>query len=230
MLKKLIAVGLIVFLVYLLVFNAVTARIIFSQRSPLSKAFALIEYLLVKGVKLVWSLLCAIFAMLQNVWYSFMGGPPPTYDIKSMSELYHLYKNVEQWSGLPWQIFWGLHAEETSLGKNLGSVPVLSVLPKNQRPYFEQICRELRWNPKRVYGSNKGALGPFQFIPETWVRHGVDANGDGRKDPFDVEDAAFSAANYLLYKGGQTNLRKAIWHYNQDEQYVRRVMRYLRYG
>ena len=81
-----------------------------------------------------------------------------------------------------------------------------------------------------MYGSNKGALGPFQFIPETWVRHGVDANGDGRKDPFDVEDAAFSAANYLLYKGGQTDLRKAIWHYNQDEQYVRRVMRYLRYA
>ena len=137
---------------------------------------------------------------------------------------------MSQWSGIPWQIFWGLHAEETDLGQNLGGTQIISVLPKQQLPYFHQICRELHWDPQQVYGSYKGAIGPFQFIPETWVRNAIDANGDGVKDPFDVEDAAYSAANYLLRKGGGSNLKKAIWHYNQDNSYVKRVMRYLKYS
>jgi membrane-bound lytic murein transglycosylase B len=92
------------------------------------------------------------------------------------------------------------------------------------------MCRELHWEPEHVYGSHKGAIGPFQFIPETWIRNAVDANGDGRKDPFDIEDAAYSAANYLVRRGGLVNLRKALWHYNQDKRYVKNVMRYLRYS
>ena len=92
------------------------------------------------------------------------------------------------------------------------------------------MCRDLHWDPELVYGSHKGAIGPFQFIPETWIRNAVDANGDGRKDPFDIEDAAYSAANYLVRKGGLVNLRKALWHYNQDNRYVKNVMRYLRYS
>ena len=227
--KKFFLVGIVVLLVYLLVFNAVTSRIVFSERSWTSKAGALAEYGLTQTAKGLWWLGCKAFELLQSAWYT-LKPEKPTYDIKNSSELYHLYKEVERWSGLPWQVFWGLHSEETALGKNLGTIPILSVLPKEQLPYFYQICRELHWDPKQVYGSNKGAIGPFQFIPETWVRHAVDANGDGRKDPFDVEDAAFSAANYLLYKGGQANLSKAVWHYNQDQQYVKRVMQYLKYS
>ena len=46
---------------------------------------------------------------------------------------------------------------------------------------------------------------------------------------FSLEDAVYSAANYLVYRGGRENLSKALWHYNQDNRYVSRVMRYLRY-
>jgi len=106
---------------------------------------------------------------------------------------------------------------------------VISVLPRNQKTFFYQICRDLKWEPDEIKGSHKGAIGPFQFIPETWVRNAVDANEDGRKDPFDVEDAAYSAANYLLRRGAATDLRKALWHYNQDYRYVNRVLRYLEY-
>lgn len=41
------------------------------------------------------------------------------------------------------------------------------------------------------------ALGPMQFIPETWQRWGVDANGDGVADPDNIDDAALTAARYL---------------------------------
>ena len=44
------------------------------------------------------------------------------------------------------------------------------------------------------------------------------------------EDAAYTAANYLLHKGGLEDLQKAVWHYNQDRRYVKRVMRYLRFS
>ncbi len=229
--KKLLIIGLICILVYLVFIDTVSSRIIFSKRTIISKVFALAEHLIVKLFRLIWRMLKYVFYRAIDWWHQLSGyAPPPSYDIWSDRELYQLYKDVESWSGIPWQVFWGIHTEETGLGRNLGATQVLSVLPKSQQSYFHTICRELRWEPNQIYGSHKGAIGPFQFIPETWVRNAIDANGDGRKDPFDVEDAAYSAANYLKRKGANSDLRKAIWHYNQDSRYVKRVMRYLRYG
>ena len=229
MLKKLLILGLIVFCVYAAFVNNVTSDIIFSERPLLSKALSLSSYLIMQTFRWGWEALRFLFYLAVELWQS-RTGDAPTYELRDNHELYQLYQQVSQWSGLPWQIFWGLHAEETGLGQNLGDTQVISVLPKQQLPYFHQICRELHWDPQRVYGSHKGAIGPFQFIPETWVRNAVDANGDGVRNPFDVEDAAYSAANYLLRKGGQDNLQRAIWHYNQDRRYVKRVMSYLQHS
>lgn len=41
------------------------------------------------------------------------------------------------------------------------------------------------------------AVGPMQFLPQTWQRWGTDADGDGTADPQNVNDAALSAARYL---------------------------------
>lgn len=236
MLKKLFIITLVGLLGYLVFLHPITSAIIFSRKPLLVKALELAEYLLLTSLNILWQLLLVVAKILQfvagivvDLWTRHVADPVPSYDIRSNQELYTLYRQVESWSGLPWQVFWGLHAEETSLGHNLGSIAVVNVLPPDQKPYFRQICRELKWDPNRVYGSHKGAIGPFQFIPETWVRHAVDGNGDGVKDPFNVEDAAYSAANYLLHKGAQQDLQKSIWHYNQDPQYVKRVMRYLKY-
>ena len=45
--------------------------------------------------------------------------------------------------------------------------------------------------------STAGAVGWMQFIPSTWKMYGVDANNDGRKDPFNPVDAICAAARYL---------------------------------
>src|SRR5439155_3530049 len=37
--------------------------------------------------------------------------------------------------------------------------------------------------------SSAGALGWMQFIPSSWKTYGVDANGDGKKDPYNPVDA-----------------------------------------
>ncbi len=71
------------------------------------------------------------------------------------------------------------------------------------------------------------AVGPMQFIPSTWQLVGRDGNGDGTADPFNVDDAALSAATYLCAggrdlttAGGWTD---AIYAYNQSDAYIRQV-------
>ena len=51
--------------------------------------------------------------------------------------------------------------------------------------------------------SSAGALGWMQFMPATWKAYGVDANGDGRKDPYNPVDAIFAAARYLRAAGAE---------------------------
>ncbi|MEV0982153.1 bifunctional lytic transglycosylase/C40 family peptidase [Streptomyces sp. NPDC049915] len=45
--------------------------------------------------------------------------------------------------------------------------------------------------------SPAGAEGIAQFMPSTWENHGLDANGDGKRDIWDPQDAIPSAAKYL---------------------------------
>ena len=57
--------------------------------------------------------------------------------------------------------------------------------------------------------SSAGAVGWMQFMPGTWRMYGTDANGDGVADPYDPEDAIFSAARYLNAAGIEQDVRKA---------------------
>ena len=52
--------------------------------------------------------------------------------------------------------------------------------------------------------SSAGAMGWMQFIPSSWKLYGVDANNDGRKDPYNPVDAIFAAARYLKAAGADT--------------------------
>jgi murein DD-endopeptidase MepM/ murein hydrolase activator NlpD len=72
--------------------------------------------------------------------------------------------------------------------------------------------------------SSAGAEGWMQFLPAEWQQYGVDANGDGFRDPYNPADAIFSAARYLRAAGGNTNIRAAILSYNHSQQYVESVM------
>ncbi|HEV3000119.1 MAG TPA: lytic murein transglycosylase [Solirubrobacteraceae bacterium] len=72
--------------------------------------------------------------------------------------------------------------------------------------------------------SSAGALGWMQFMPATWKQYGVDANGDGRKDPYNPVDAIFAAARYLEAAGAQDDLRRAIFAYNHADWYVESVL------
>jgi hypothetical protein len=79
--------------------------------------------------------------------------------------------------------------------------------------------------------SSAGAVGWMQFLPSSWEAFGVDANGDGRKDPYNPVDAICAAANYLELAGGNKDLYDAIFAYNHADWYVQEVLLYARaYG
>ncbi len=67
------------------------------------------------------------------------------------------------------------------------------------------------------------AIGPMQFIPETWRQWSVDADGDGRRDPNDIDDAAVATARYLCANGpirSTAAWNAAIYVYNPSSSYV----------
>ena len=72
------------------------------------------------------------------------------------------------------------------------------------------------------------AIGPMQFIPSTWSVVGVDGDGDGTRNPQDVDDAALAAAVYLC--SGDDDLsqekgqRASVYRYNHSNEYVDLVL------
>ena len=72
--------------------------------------------------------------------------------------------------------------------------------------------------------SSAGAEGWMQFMPSTWATYGVDANGDGVRDPYNPEDAIFAAARYLSAAGMPADTYGAIYAYNHADWYVAEVL------
>ncbi|MCX0247244.1 lytic transglycosylase domain-containing protein [Streptomyces drozdowiczii] len=77
------------------------------------------------------------------------------------------------------------------------------------------------------------AVGPMQFIPSTWAHWGRDGNGDGRRDPNNVYDAALAAGAYLCAGTRDlsipSDLNRAILSYNHSETYLRTVLSWLEF-
>ncbi len=71
------------------------------------------------------------------------------------------------------------------------------------------------------------AVGPLQFLPSTWARYGADGNGDGVRDPHQIDDAAAGAAAYLCAEGRDTADGAGWWDgvltYNRSGSYARTV-------
>ena len=68
----------------------------------------------------------------------------------------------------------------------------------------------------------------MQFIPSTWSVVGVDADGDGVRNPQDIDDAALGTAVYLCSGaddlGTDAGQRAAVFRYNHSQSYVDLVL------
>ncbi len=128
------------------------------------------------------------------------------------------------------------------LGDSLGGVPAFFIESFEVPPFLLPIFQAagtaygIPWQVLAAinevetdYGrdlsvSSAGAEGWMQFLPAEWAQYGVDANGDGFKDPYNPADAIFTAARYLRAAGGDQNIRAAVYSYNHSPAYVDSVM------
>ena len=91
------------------------------------------------------------------------------------------------------------------------------------------IANDLGIDPLTISGSFSGALGPAQFIPSSFRLFGIDGDGDGIANPFNLADAKFSIGHYLKIFGWAEDApieqtRKAVWFYNRSQVYVNTIM------
>ncbi|HSF71965.1 MAG TPA: lytic murein transglycosylase, partial [Methylotenera sp.] len=121
---------------------------------------------------------------------------------------------IESQYGVPKEVlvsFWGL---ETGYGENKGgfglpsSLMTLAYEGRRAEFFRHQLLDAMRIvdaghnNVAGMRGSWAGAMGHMQFMPSTLLKHGVDADGDGRMNIWSsLPDAFSSAANYLAKTG-----------------------------
>ncbi|WP_434968018.1 lytic murein transglycosylase [Marinobacter sediminum] len=113
--------------------------------------------------------------------------------------------------------FWGL---ETNFGSYFGKMSVPSSLAtlacdaRRSRFFTEQLIAALRIIDEgaipvdQMEGSWAGAMGHVQFMPTVFLKHAVDADGDGRRDLWNsLPDAMMSAGRFLESMGWDGDYR-----------------------
>lgn len=136
-----------------------------------------------------------------------------------------IYKDAAETYGIPWTLLAAHHRIETRFST---MDPLLSPVGAEGHMQF-MPCTFVGWSYPGCTGLGKGQIPEEDKtnpdIIKKYGGYGVDANDDGIADPYDIEDAIFSAANYLAKSGAaEGNYEKAIYNYNHSEKYVQDVL------
>lgn len=139
-----------------------------------------------------------------------------------------IYKEAAEVYGIPWTLLAAHHRIETRFST---MDPLLSPVGAEGHMQF-MPCTFVGWTYPGCSGLGKGEIPEKDktnpAIIKEYGGYGVDGNGDGIADPYDIEDAIFSAANYLSKSGAADgDLEKAIFNYNRSEKYVQDVLRFF---
>jgi len=154
----------------------------------------------------------------------------PTAALKAYSRAQQVMAQVDPACHLPWTLVAAIGRVESNHGRFGGnSLNAQGVaIPGIFGPRLDGV------NTAKISDTDAGAfdgdgafdraVGPMQFIPGTWRAVGVDGDGDGVRNPQDIDDAAMSTAVYLC--SGKTDLSNpsdlnaAVLRYNHSQQYV----------
>lgn len=166
--------------------------------------------------------LIAAFVQISQLRNSTNSTLPGISDTTIPEQFIPIYKDAEARFGTPWYLLAAIHKIETGFSTH----------------------------PTMV--SSVGAVGHFQFMKATWAGwkysiddvgnvdpnldvtslevirkgggYGIDGDGDGRADPWNLIDAAFTASHYLAKNGATFNMRQAVYQYNHSQKYVNTVL------
>ena len=124
----------------------------------------------------------------------------------------NFYAALERQYGVPAGILLAIHGMETGFGSFMGDSSVVSAIIT-----LTYDCRRSDFFRPHAIGALKlvdrgaitlstrgakhGELGHTQFLPGNALKYGVDGNGDGRVDFYNLTDAMASTANFLRQKG-----------------------------
>ncbi len=132
---------------------------------------------------------------------------------EEMTRHARLLQETERRYGVDRHILLAIWGMETNFGTHQGDYDVAHALGtlamgERRRAFaYEQLLALLailQENPSLIplRGSWAGAIGHVQFIPTSYARYAIDADGDGKRDlAHSLADAFGSAANYLASFG-----------------------------
>ncbi len=147
-----------------------------------------------------------------------------------------LLERADESCQLPWHLLAGIGRVESNHGRINGSTldtkgiasPDIIGIPLDGTNNTAEI-RDTDGGDLDADTTFDRAVGPMQFIPGTWATVGVDGDGDGKKNPQNIYDAATAAGVYLCAGSEDVSdldeAATAVRRYNQSDEYVDLVLR-----
>lgn len=125
-----------------------------------------------------------------------------------------LYASLERAYGVPAGILLAVHGMETGFGGFMGDTNVVSAIAtlsydcRRSEFFTGHLLAALMLVDRGVIstssiGAKHGEVGHTQFLPGNVLAYGVDGNGDGVIDLYNVTDSMASTANFFARKGWQ---------------------------
>ncbi|WP_244671258.1 peptidoglycan DD-metalloendopeptidase family protein (plasmid) [Cytobacillus firmus] len=156
-------------------------------------------------------------------------------------EYKELYERAAAAYNVDWWILASIHAQETEFSTNPAATDPSKGSSVGAKGHFQFMgLTWLGWSYKGGNGLSVTRLGniegPLNLVVDLISSvqqikkhggYGVDANNNGKASPWELEDAAFTAAKYLAASGykkeDEAKIKKAIRSYNHSNSYVNEV-------
>ncbi|KGR90324.1 membrane protein [Ureibacillus massiliensis 4400831 = CIP 108448 = CCUG 49529] len=149
------------------------------------------------------------------------------FDVEIPEEYIPIYIAAGELYDVPWTLLAAHHRVETRF-----STTSTLISPVGAEGHMQFMpCTFVGWKHPTCDGLGQGQIPEEDKTNPAIIKkfggYGVDGDGDGKADPFDIEDAIYSAANYLSKAGASDGkLRKAVFNYNHSDVYVDMVISY----
>lgn len=156
----------------------------------------------------------------------FLSGSPTDIATLELGDYLPIFQQAQEYFNVPWAVLAAISSVESGFGKSsyylsrkgiseAGAVGFMQFMPTTWSGSTNPVASDNPLNPR--WDENPNTI-------QKYGGYGVDANKDGRADPFDPHDAIFSAAKYLSANKFDQNPRAALFRYNRANWYVDMVL------